>query len=111
LIFVILFLILGHVLGLGSITHVAGMSLLTLRLHLAGQNFIKKKCIFLSLGHVWQTCPNEFFDSFFADFFFCFAKQTPNDFQFFFKKNSRIILKLFMGPLHIFQPSHLIFGL
>jgi len=86
LIFVILFLILGHVLGLGSITHVAGMSLLTLRLHLAGQNFIKKKCIFLSLGHVWQTCPNEFFDSFFADFFFVLPNKPQMIFNFFFKK-------------------------
>jgi hypothetical protein len=48
---------LGLDFGLGSIADVAEMSLLTLRLHLVGQIFIKKKCIFFIL-------PNKFFDSF-----------------------------------------------
>jgi hypothetical protein len=40
-----------------------------------------KKVIFCSLGHVYQTGPNGFFDSFILLIFSCFSKQAPNDFQ------------------------------
>jgi hypothetical protein len=58
---------------LGSIAHVAEMSLLTLRLHLVDQFFIKKKCIFLSFL-------TNFLIVFFVEISFCFAKQISNDF-------------------------------
>jgi len=94
-----------------SLARVAGPDPLKVKTIFCLIEFYKGKDVFFSLGCVWQTLPTDF-PTMFIFLFFVFFSNKPQQNSKNSEKNSRIILKLFLGPLLVFQSIVLIiFGL